>query len=112
MRVFYNSRFKRRTWTKKAVKAEEPRQQCRVLLIKTQRRLTSIAALTVHAETSLLYTFQRSRQANRNINLWQEKAPVNRLSRGKAPKTQQICHYRHARKTSGTFFIVQHGRRL
>ena len=29
-------------------------------------------------------------QANRNINLWEEKAPVYRLSRSKAPKTQQI----------------------
>ena len=71
MRVFYDSRFKRRTWTKKAVKAEEPRQQCRVLLIKTHRHLTSIAVLTVPARTSQLYTFQQSRQANKNINLWQ-----------------------------------------
>ena len=30
----------------------------------------SIAALTVHAKMSLLYTFQRSMQADRNINLW------------------------------------------
>ena len=31
---------------------------------------TSIAVLTVHAKTSLIYTFQQSMQANRNINLW------------------------------------------
>ena len=56
--------------TKKAIRNEEARQECRVLLVETHRRLTSIAILTVHAETSLLYTFQRSTQANRNINLW------------------------------------------
>ena len=32
--------------------------------------LTFIAVFTVHAKTSQLYTFQRSMQANRNINLW------------------------------------------
>ena len=36
---------------------------------KTHRHLTSIAVFTVHAETSQLFTFQRSMQANRNINL-------------------------------------------
>ena len=48
-------------------------------------------------------------QANRNINLWQEKAPVYRLFRSKAPKTQQICHYRHARKTSELFSLFNTG---
>ena len=33
------------------------------------------------------------------------KAPIYRLSRSKAPKTQQICNYRHARKTSGLFLL-------
>ena len=56
------------------------------LLVETHKRITSIAVLTVHAETSLAYTFQRSMQANKNINLWQEKAPIYRLSRFKAPK--------------------------
>ena len=45
-------------------------QECRFLLVETHKHLTSIAVLTVHTETSLLYTFQRSMQANRNINLW------------------------------------------
>ena len=53
---------------KKTVKTKEARQECRVSLIKTHRRVTSISVLTVHAETSQLYTFQRSMQANRNIN--------------------------------------------
>ena len=44
-------------------------------------------------------------QANRNINLWQEKAPIY----GKAPKTQQICHYRHARKTRKPFLLFNTG---
>ena len=49
---------------------EEARQKCRFLLVETHKRLTSIAVLTVHAETSLLYAFQRSMQANRNKILW------------------------------------------
>ena len=51
---------------------EKRRSPTRVpcLLVKTHRRLISIAVLTVHAKMSLLYTFQRSMQANRNINLW------------------------------------------
>ena len=48
-------------------------------------------------------------QANRNINLWEENAPVYRLSRSKAPKTQQICHYRHTRKTGELFLLVNTG---
>ena len=46
--------------------------------------------------------------ANRNINLWLEKAPVYRLSRSKTPKSQQISHYRHARKT-GEHFLFNTG---
>ena len=52
------------------METEKARQECRVLLIKTNGRLTFIAVLTVHAEMSQLYTFQQSMQANRNINLW------------------------------------------
>ena len=48
-------------------------------------------------------------QGNRNINLWWEKAPVYRLSHSKAPKTQQICHYRHPRKTSELFLLFNTG---
>ena len=40
------------------------------LLVKTHKRLTSIEVLTLHAKTSLFYTFQRSMRANRNIYLW------------------------------------------
>ena len=57
--------YLRLSWTQKTVKTEEARQECRVWLIKT-----SIAVLTVHAETGQLYTFQQSMQDNRNINLW------------------------------------------
>ena len=45
-------------WTKRTVKTEESRQDCSVLLIKTHRRLNSIAVLAVHAETSQLYSLQ------------------------------------------------------
>ena len=37
---------------------EEARKECRVLLVKKHWRLTFIAVFTVHAKTSLLYTFQ------------------------------------------------------
>ena len=46
---------------------------------------------------------------NRNINLWEEKAPVYRLSRSKAPKTQQICHYRHTRKPGELLLLFDMG---
>ena len=39
------------------------------LLVEKHRRLNSIAVLAVHAESSLLCSFQRSMQANKNINL-------------------------------------------
>ena len=42
-------------------------------------------------------------QANENIQLCQEKAPIYKLFRSKAPKTQQTYDYRHTRKTSGLF---------
>ena len=55
---------------KKTVRNEKARKECRFLLVETHKHSTSIAALTVHVKTSLLYTFQPSMQANRNINLW------------------------------------------
>ena len=48
-------------------------------------------------------------QANRNINLLWEKAPVNRLSHSKAPKSHQICHYRHTTQTSELFLLLNKG---
>ena len=95
----------RRTRTQRTVSSKEARQKCRFLLVETHICLTSIVVLTVHVETSLLYTFQRSVQAHRSINLWEEKAPIYGLSRRKAPKSQQICHYRHATKTIGLFLL-------
>ena len=89
--------------------SEEARPQRRVLLVETHRRVTFITVFTVHEKTSLLSTFQRSMQANSNITLWEEKAPIYRLSRSKAPKTQQICHYRHTRKTGELFLLFNTG---
>ena len=37
------------------------------------------------------------------------KIPVYRLSRSKAPKTQQICHYRHTKKTGELFLLFNTG---
>ena len=53
--------------------------------------------------------FQRSMQANRNITLCQKKTPVYKLSRSKVLKTQQICHYKHATKTSGPLLLYSTG---
>ena len=91
------------------VRNEEARQECRGLLVKIHWRLTFVAVFTVHAKTSLLYTFQRSMQANRNINLWWKKASVYRLSRSKASKTQQICHYKQTKKTGELFLLFNTG---
>ena len=38
-----------------------------------------------------------------------EKTPIYKLFRSKAPKTQQICYYRHARKSSGLFLLHSTG---
>ena len=37
------------------------------------------------------------------------KAPIYKVSRSKAPKTQQICHYRHARNTIELFYCMTMG---
>ena len=99
-----------RTQTQEAVRTEEARQECRVLLVKKTLTFNFYRSFDcAHKKTSLLYTFQRSMRANRNINLWQEKASVQRLSSSKAPKTQQICHYKHTRKTSELFLLFNTG---
>ena len=59
----------RRKQTTKTVR-NEARQEGRFLSVETHKHSTFITVLTVHAETSLLHTFQRSMRANRNINLW------------------------------------------
>ena len=81
---------------KETIRNKEARQECRFLLVETHERSTSIAILTVHSETGLLNTFQRSMQANRNI-YGRKKHPFTSYPT-KAPKTQQICHYRIATK--------------
>ena len=55
---------------KKTVRNKKARRECRFLLVETHKHLTSMTVFTVHAKTSLLYTFQRSMEANKNINLW------------------------------------------
>ena len=47
----------------------EERESAVFLLVKTHKHLTAIAVLTVRIKMSLLYTFQRSLQAIRNIRL-------------------------------------------
>ena len=38
-----------------------------------------------------------------------KKAPIYKLSRSKAPKTQKICHYRHTKKTFELFLLFNTG---
>ena len=90
MRVILNARLTRlfaAHENKKVDKKQRSLTKVTFLLVETHKRLTSIAVMTAHAETSLAYTFQRSMQANKNINLWQEKATIYKLSRRKATKT-------------------------
>ena len=65
------------------------------------RHSKSVAALSVHVSSSQLYI----------IIMRKEKAPIYKLCSSKAPKTQQICHYNHARKTS-ICFVVRHEHQL
>ena len=39
----------------------------------------------------------------------EKKAPIYKLSRSKAPKTKQICHYKHARKPVNCFLLSNAG---
>ena len=82
------------------------------LLVETHKHLTSMAVMNMHAKSSLLYTFKRSMQANRNINLWQKKAPIYKLSRRKAPKNAANLPLQTCEKNQWTFFVVRQGRRL
>ena len=43
------------------------------------------------------------------IIIRKEKAPIYKFFLSKVPKTQQICHYRHARITSGLFLLYDKG---
>ena len=56
------------TKQKNSEKRKSPKRMS-FLLVETQKHLTSIAVMTVHAKTSL-YTLRRSMNANRNVNLW------------------------------------------
>ena len=51
-----------------------------------------------HVNRSIVYNMMRK-----------EKAPIHKLSRSKAPLTQQICHKRQARKTSWPFLLYNTG---
>ena len=107
MMVVLNAKFARLLAVHSNKKAGENRRSLiTVPCFASRNTLTFNFYRSLHSarKNESTYTFQRSMQANRNINLWQEKAPVQRLSRSKAPKTQQICHYRHTRKTSQLFF--------
>ena len=68
-----------------------PSTQCCVLLVEKHWRLTFLAVFTVRPKTSLLYIFQRSIQANRNINLWQEKRPFSGYPAVKHPKHSKFA---------------------
>ena len=56
---------------KKHSKKQKVQRECHFFLVGTHKHLTSIAVFTVHAKKEpIIYTFQRSMQPNKNINLW------------------------------------------
>ena len=101
--VMHASRIKRR-WTNK------PEEVDTVSEVK-HRHGNSVASLEcARVNKSIIYTIMRKENVQRKM--YKRARKMYKLSCSKATKTQEICHYRHARKTSGLFFIVQHGRRL
>ena len=77
---------------------KKPEESDAVAEVK-HRHGNSVASLKrAHANKSIIY-----------LIMLNEKAPVYKLSHRKAPKTQQICPYRHARKTSGPFLSYYTG---
>ena len=68
MTVVLNAKFAAHA-NKNTMRTEEAQLQNHVLLVKTYRRSIFIAVFTVHAKTSLLYIFQQSMQASKNVNL-------------------------------------------
>ena len=70
---------------------KKSRQECRFFLVETHKHLTFIAVLTVQAKTSLLYTFQRSMQANRNIIYGRKNHPFTGYPAVKHPKHSKLA---------------------
>ena len=64
-----------------------------------------------HRHGSSVASLECTRATNSSIYIImrKEKAPIYKLSRRKAPKTQQICHYKHATKTSRLFLLYDMG---
>ena len=79
---------------------------------KNPKKIDTVAEVK-HRHGNSVASLERAR-VNQSIIyiIMRKKAPIYKLSRSKAPKTQKICHYRHARKTSVPFCVVQHGCRL
>ena len=60
---------------------------------------------------SIIYTFQRSTRANRNINIWKEKRKFTGYPAAKHPKHSKFA-ITDMREKPVDFFAVQHGRQL
>ena len=73
------------------------------------RQWTPVTVLAIQAVTSLSHFPMFYASQYRNIHLCQKKAPIYKLSRSEALKTQLICHYRHAKKTCGLFLLYNTG---
>ena len=65
--------------------------------------------VTHNQQNKFFYILDQGCPMQANRNLGQEKAPIYRLSRSKAPKTQQIFHYKHRSKTSELFLLFNTG---
>ena len=81
-------------------------------LVETHEHWTSIAVLTVHAESSLLFYYMLFNDLCKLIEIQiygRKKHPFTSYPAEKHPKMEQICYYRHATKTSGLFLLYDTG---
>ena len=58
-----------------------------------------------HGNSVATFKYAYVHKSIRDIVMCEEKTLIYKLFRGKTPKTQQICHYRHVRKTSGHLLL-------
>ena len=58
-----------------------------------------------HGNSVTTFKYACVHKSIRYIVMREKKTPIYKLFRSKTPKTQQICHYRHVRKTSGPFLL-------
>ena len=76
-------------------------------MARKKTRKSDIVSEVEHRRGNSAANLKRARAIMSIIYLimHKEKAPIYKSSRSKAAKTQQICHYRHVRKTCCLFML-------